>query len=105
MKYKAGDIISFISIPWGVNVESKGKILYIDNDSEDCFFIETPLTEETNRTYQSSKAFHRWQDLVSKEVAEALVEGKGYLWLEESEIIRVYSDLECLIESINEELR
>lgn len=63
MKYKVGDIIDFISPDWGVNIESKGKILYIDivdfNEGGDCFFIETPLTEETNRTYQSTKAFHR----------------------------------------------
>lgn len=106
MKYKVGDIIDFISPDWGVNVESKGKILYIDIASpvSDCFFIETPLTEETNRTYQRTKVFHRWRGLLPKEVSIALAEDKGYLWLEESEIIRVYSDLECLIDNIDNEL-
>ena len=80
----------------------KGYVFYIDENCNDqsAYFVEVP--ENLGKNYTETKI--HWDDLIPKNLWERLDKNKSYTWVDRSQILSIYSELEELIEDINKEL-
>lgn len=98
-----GDTVIFKDYRFQEHV--KGCVFYIDEDCNDqsAYFIEIPINSKA-AYYNRTEVKTYWSDLIPKNLWKRLDIDKGYLWIGRSQILNVYSDLDYLIEDINEEL-
>lgn len=102
-----GDTVIFKDYRFQEHV--KGSIFYIDEDCNDqsAFFIEIPINSKAAYKaayYNETEVKGHWSDLLPKSILKRLDINKGYTWVDRSQILNVYSELDYLIEDINEEL-
>lgn len=83
----------------------KGYVFYIDENCNDqsVYFVEIPINSK-GQYYNGTEAKTHWSGLIPKNLWKRLDINKGYLWIDRLQILNVYSELDYLIEDINEEL-